>query len=65
MTKQMILVDVELTIGLAVDNTMTPEEVIRWVSQAIEAKLDAEAEMEDWGGGRARVFYNGEEPRLS
>lgn len=60
MTKQMKLVDIEATVSLAVDGTMTWDEIRTWINSAIEAKLDAERELEDWGGGTTRVYPNGE-----
>lgn len=54
------LVDMEVTVGIAVDSDMTMEQITQWVSDAISAKLDAEREMEDWGGGECRVYPNGE-----
>lgn len=60
MTRQMKLVDIEATVSLAVDGDMTFTEIQKWIDDAISAKLDAERELEDWGGGIARVYPNGE-----
>lgn len=55
----MKMVDVEVTVSLAVDSSMTWDEIKAWVAQAIEAKIDTERELTDWGGGMTRVDPNG------
>jgi hypothetical protein len=58
--KPMQLVDVEVTVSFACDGDLTWEQIKQFAADAIAAKLDAEMELEQWGGGRSRFYYNGE-----
>ena len=57
---QMKLVDVEVTIGFACDGALTWQEIKQFVEDAVQAKMDCAAELEDWGGGPCRFYPNGE-----
>jgi hypothetical protein len=59
MTKQMKLIDVEVTVAFACDGDLTWQQIKQFVEEAVQAKLDYCAEQEDWGAGRCRFYPNG------
>lgn len=58
--RQMKLVDVEVTVAFACDGDLNWEQIKQFAAEAITAKLDMAAELEQWGGERQRFYYNGE-----